>query len=67
MAAEGGRAYITIINESHNFALGKGVFLATYLNIAHITRDAVRYKYHELIPVEQTLAFCSDSLYLYAL
>jgi hypothetical protein len=37
-------AYLTICNESHNLALGKGVFLATNLYVAYVARYAERYE-----------------------
>ena len=60
-------AYITILYKAHYLALGEGVFLATDLHVAHITGHAEGYEHHQVIPVEQALAFGCHSLYGHAL
>ena len=65
--AEGYRAYLTIFYKAHHLALGKGVLLATNLYVAHVARHAEGYKYHQVVPVEQALAFGCHSLYCNAL
>ena len=65
--AEWYRAYITIFYKAYNLTLGKGVLLSTDLHVTHITRHTEGYKYHQVIPVEQTFAFSCHRLYTNAL
>ena len=65
--AERFHAYITIFYKAHHLALGKGVLLATDLHVAHITGHAEGYEHHQVVPVEQALAFGCHSLYRHAL
>jgi hypothetical protein len=62
MLTERYRAYFTIFYEAYHLALGKRVFLATNLHVAHIARHAEGYKDHQLVPVEQAFSLGSNSL-----
>jgi hypothetical protein len=65
--AEGNRAYLTIFYDANYFALGKGMFFASNLYVAHVSRHAEWYKYYKVVPVKQTLAFGCNSFYRDAL
>jgi hypothetical protein len=53
--------------EAHHFAFRKGVLLASDLYVAHVARHTEGYEDHQVLPMEQALAFSGDSLYCYAL
>ena len=59
MLAERNRAYLTIFYKAHYVALGKRVFLPTYLHVDNIAGHAERYKDNQLVPVEQAFSFSS--------
>ena len=65
--AERFHAYITIFYKTYHLALSKGVLLATDLHVAHITGHTEGYEHHQIVPVEQALAFGCHSLYRHAL
>ena len=67
MLAEGGRAYITIYNKPYHFALGEGMLLASDLYVTDVARDAEWYEHHQIVPVEQALAFGGHGFYCHAL
>ena len=65
--AEWYRAYITIFYKAYNLTLGKLLLLTTELNVTYTYRHTEGYKYHQVIPVEQTFAFSCHRLYTNAL
>ena len=67
VVTEGRRAYLTKFNKAYHLAFGKGVFLATDLNVTDITRYTERHEYHQIVPVEKTFSLGGNRLYRYAL
>jgi hypothetical protein len=65
--AERNGTHLTIFYEAYYFTLGKGMFFATYLYVAHIARYAERYEYYEFTPVEEALTLSSYCFYRDAL
>ena len=53
---------VAFFDESHNLAFGKGVLLTANLNVAYVAWNTKRYEHHQVVPVEQTLAFGGYSL-----
>jgi hypothetical protein len=49
---EGIRAYITIFYKTYYLALGKGVFFASDLHVAHVAGHAEGDKHYKVVPVE---------------
>ena len=60
-------AHLTIFYEAYYFTFGKGMFFATYLYVAHVTRYAERYEYNEFTPVEEALTLGGYCFYCDAL
>jgi hypothetical protein len=60
--AEGNGANLTVFYEAYDFTFGKGVLLTAYLNVADVAWYAEGYEYHEVVPVEERLAFSCNGL-----